>query len=135
MAAVRRYDILDTPPDGAFDRIAATAAELFDVPIGMVSIVDTDRIWFKAHHGLAGVGEIGRYPGLRRGRPRAGTVGGDRRGHRSTDAGELLVAGKLGLRFCTGVPLTTNDGHNLGTLCACTIGRDRSVPRRPGCAE
>jgi hypothetical protein len=88
MAAVRRYDILDTPPDGAFDRIAATAAELFDVPIGMVSIVDTDRIWFKAHHGLAGVGEIGRYPGLRLGRPRAGTVGGDRRGHRSTDAGE-----------------------------------------------
>ena len=63
MAAVRRYDILDTPPDGAFDRIAALAARLLDVPIAIVSVVDTDRIWFKSHHGLD-VSEIGREPGL-----------------------------------------------------------------------
>jgi hypothetical protein len=35
MAAVRRYDILDTPPDGAFDRITAIAARRFDVPISI----------------------------------------------------------------------------------------------------
>jgi hypothetical protein len=52
LAAVRRYDILDTPPDGAFDRITRIAARLFDVPIAIVSIVDHDRIWFKSHHGL-----------------------------------------------------------------------------------
>ncbi|MFN2450423.1 MAG: hypothetical protein ABR508_11660, partial [Candidatus Baltobacteraceae bacterium] len=46
--AVRRYDILDTPPDGSFDRIAKLAAEIFDVPIALVTIVDHDRIWFKA---------------------------------------------------------------------------------------
>lgn len=56
IAAVRRYDILDTPPDGAFDRIAALAAT--------VTIVDTDRVWFKAVYGLAGVTQIGRDPGL-----------------------------------------------------------------------
>ncbi|MET9528686.1 hypothetical protein [Streptomyces coeruleorubidus] len=44
IAAVRRYDILDTPPDGAFDRVAAMAARLFDVPVATVTIVDTDRI-------------------------------------------------------------------------------------------
>lgn len=54
IAAVRRYDILDTPPDGAFDRIAALAARLFDAPAATVTIVDTDRVWFKAAYGLAG---------------------------------------------------------------------------------
>jgi len=64
IAAVRRYDILDTPPDGAFDRIAALAARLFDAPSATVTIVDTDRVWFKAAYGLAGVTQIGRDPGL-----------------------------------------------------------------------
>ena len=40
LAAVRRYDILDTPPDGSFDRITALAASLFNVPISIISLVD-----------------------------------------------------------------------------------------------
>ncbi|MDQ1620369.1 MAG: phosphoserine phosphatase RsbU/P [Actinomycetota bacterium] len=118
MAAVRRYDILDTPPDGAFDRIAGAAAALFDVPIGIVSIVDTDRIWFKAHVGLDDVTEIDREPGLC-----ASAILGDEPWV-VTDAGtdprtlaNPLVAGEFGLRFYAGVPLTTGDGYNLGTLC------------------
>src|SRR3954454_14104627 len=63
LAAVRRYDILDTPPDGAFDRVTRIAARMFGVPISIVSIVDADRIWFKSHHGLD-VEEIPRSPGL-----------------------------------------------------------------------
>src|SRR5687767_15451961 len=63
MEAVRRYDVLDTPPDGAFDRITALAARLFDVPISIISIVDHDRIWFKSHHGIDAT-EIGRDAGL-----------------------------------------------------------------------
>ena len=46
MAAVNRYEVLDTPPDGAFDLITAIAARLFGVPISIISIVDHDRIWF-----------------------------------------------------------------------------------------
>jgi formate hydrogenlyase transcriptional activator len=49
LAALRRYQILDTPPDGAFDHIAALAANFFHVPIAIVSLVDEDRIWFKSH--------------------------------------------------------------------------------------
>ena len=63
LAAVRRYDVLDTPPDGAFDRITAIAARRFGVPIAIISVVDQDRIWFKSHHGLD-VKQIGRDPGL-----------------------------------------------------------------------
>ncbi|WP_327691524.1 hypothetical protein OG870_25950 [Streptomyces sp. NBC_00461] len=57
-------DILDTPPDGALDRIAALAARLFDAQAATVTLVDTDRVWFKAAYGLAGVTQIGRDPGL-----------------------------------------------------------------------
>src|SRR5687767_14162614 len=63
LEAIGRYDILDTPPDGAFDRITALAARLFSVPISIISLVDTDRIWFKSRHGVD-VEEIDREPGL-----------------------------------------------------------------------
>jgi two-component sensor histidine kinase len=117
MAAVRRYGILDTPPDGAFDRITALAARRFGVPISIISIVDEDRIWFKSRHGVP-VSEIGRDPGLC-----ASAILSDVP-HILNDASidprslaNPLVAGEFGLRFYAGVPLTTSDGHNLGTLC------------------
>jgi two-component sensor histidine kinase len=115
--AVRRYDVLDTPPDGAFDRITAIAARRFDVPISIISIVDHDRIWFKSHHGLA-VKQIGRDPGLC-----ASAILADMPhvlANAAVDPRSLanpLVAGDFGLRFYAGVPLRTHDGFNLGTLC------------------
>jgi sigma-B regulation protein RsbU (phosphoserine phosphatase) len=115
---VRRYEILDTPPDGAFDRISALAARLFNVPVAIVSVVDTDRIWFKAHHGLPDVSEIGRDAGLcasailHTGPWIVNDAACDPRA-----LANPLVAGDFGLRFYAGVPLTTHDGYNLGTLC------------------
>lgn len=117
LAAVKRYDILDTPPDGAFDRITAIAARRFDVPISIISIVDHDRIWFKSHYGVP-VSEIGRDPGL----CASAILSSDP--HILPDArldprslANPLVAGDFGLRFYAGVPLRTSDGYNLGTLC------------------
>ncbi|MCW2501231.1 MAG: putative magnesium or manganese-dependent protein phosphatase [Frankiales bacterium] len=119
MAAVRRFEVLDTPPDGSFDRITALAARLFDVPIAIVSVVDTDRIWFKSRHGLPeDVTEIGRAPGLC-----ASAILGHEpwvvtdAPHDPRTLANPLVAGSFGLRFYVGMPLTTSDGHNLGTLC------------------
>jgi two-component sensor histidine kinase len=117
MAAVDRYEVLDTPPDGAFDRITAIAARLFGVPISIISIVDHDRIWFKSHHGID-VTEIPREPGL----CASAILSTDPLilPDASVDPRSLanpLVAGDFGLRFYAGVPLTTSDGHNLGTLC------------------
>jgi two-component sensor histidine kinase len=117
IAAVRRYDILDTPPDGAFDRVTALAARRFGVPIAIISIVDEDRIWFKSHHGLP-VEQIDREPGL----CASAILGNDPLllADASIDPRSLanpLVAGDFGLRFYAGVPLTTSDGYNLGTLC------------------
>ena len=117
LRAVMRYEILDTPPDGAFDRITALAALLFQVPIAIVSVVDADRIWFKSHHGLD-LEEIPRDPGLC-----ASAILQDGPwviNNAPTDAVALtnpLVAGEFGLKFYAGVPLQTSDGYNLGTLC------------------
>ncbi|MFI8306217.1 PP2C family protein-serine/threonine phosphatase [Streptomyces sp. NPDC085927] len=115
--AVRRYQILDTPPDGAFDRIAGLAARIFDAPMATVAIVDTDRVWFKAAHGLTGVTQIRRDPGLcssaiLHGEP---YVVADA----ATDARALanpLVRGDIGVRFYAAAPITTADGQRLGTV-------------------
>jgi serine/threonine protein kinase len=117
MQAVHRYRILDTLPDGMFDRVAMIAARVFSVPVAIVSIVDHDRIWFKTHHGTD-VEQIGRDPGLC-----ASAILQDGPWiipDATTDPRTLanpLVAGEFGLQFYAGVPLRTPDGYNLGTLC------------------
>lgn len=117
MRAVHRYRILDTPPDGSFDRIAALAARIFSVPVAIVSVVDHDRIWFKSHHGTD-VQQIGRDPGL----CASAILQDDAWVVRdaATDPRTLtnpLAAGDFGLQFYAGVPLRTPDGYNLGTFC------------------
>lgn len=118
LAAVRRYAVLDTPPDGAFDRITRLASVILEMPIAIVSLVDHDRIWFKSAHGLDGVEQIDRDPGLC-----ASAILSDEPwivNDARLDPRALanpLVAGEFGLRFYAGSPLRTHDGFNLGTLC------------------
>ena len=116
LAAVRRHAILDTPPDGAFDRVTRVAARFFGVPISIVSIVDHDRIWFKSHHGID-VDETPRELGLCASAilQHAPWVVTDAEVDPRTMMNPL-VCGELGLRFYAAVPLTTSDGFNLGTL-------------------
>ena len=117
LKALRRYSILDTPPDGSFDHITALAAEVFHVPIALISLVDHDRIWFKSRHGLDAP-QIGRDPGLC-----ASAIFSPEVYHvrdALSDPRTLanpLVAGQFGLRFYAAAPLRTHDNFNLGTLC------------------
>jgi GAF domain-containing protein len=116
--ALRRYDILDTPPDGAFDKITALAAELFDVPIALITLVDEDRIWFKSRYGLDAVQEIPREPGLC-----ASAILQDSPyivEAARTDPRTLanpLVSGAFGLQFYAASQLRTKDNYRLGNLC------------------
>ena len=52
LAALRRYAILDTPPEPAFDRITSLATQIFAVPIALVSLVDQGREWIKSAAGV-----------------------------------------------------------------------------------
>ena len=115
--SLKKYDVLDTPPDGSFDRITKLAAELLNVPIAIVTLVDTDRIWFKSRYGLD-VQQIGRDPGLCSSAILSDDIYevDDARTDPRTLANPL-VASEFGLRFYAAVPLKVKDGHNLGTLC------------------
>jgi diguanylate cyclase (GGDEF)-like protein len=52
LTALRAYGILDTGPEKSFDDLTALAAHVCDTPIALISLVDTDRQWFKSKIGL-----------------------------------------------------------------------------------
>jgi GAF domain-containing protein len=114
---LRKYEILDTPEDGTFDHLTKLAATIFKVPVAIVSLVDTDRIWFKSHYGLS-INQIDRDPGL----CASAILSHDTYvvENAATDPRTLsnpLVAGDFGLRFYAAAPLETEDHYNLGTFC------------------
>ncbi len=116
LEALQRYRILDTPPEGVFDRIAELAASLLRVPIALVSLVDHDRIWFKSHLGIQEQ-QVGRQAGLCASAILSSDVYYVRdaaRDPRSQD--NPLVAGSIAVRFYAAAPLRTHDGFILGTL-------------------
>ena len=117
LRALARYDILDTPPSETFDRISDLAAGLFDAPIGLITFVEADRQWHKACIGFD-VPELDLDASF--------CVHALEDGQRlvvedATDderfSGNPLVTGDRHIRFYAGSPMTTPDGHVLGTVC------------------
>lgn len=116
LESLREFGILDTPADGAFDRITGLAARFFEAPISLISLVDEDRVWFKSAHGID-LEQIAREPGLC-----ASVIYRDE-AYIVEDAIDdprtlthPLVAGEFGLRFYGAAPLITAAGHRLGTI-------------------
>ncbi|WP_420143872.1 sensor domain-containing diguanylate cyclase [Sphingobium sp.] len=118
IAALRRYDILDTPSEDAFDKVTHLIRALFGVPISAVSLIDTGRQWFKSIEGLD-ASETPRSMAfcdhaIRRDEPLIITDAlGDPR-----FSDNPLVTGEPHIRSYAGVPLRTPDGYNIGSLCA-----------------
>ncbi len=117
LLALASYDLLDTAPEPEFDQLTALAAELFHVPIAMVSLVDEGRVWHKSMYGF------GLIETPRAGAFCAGTILGDQPlivPDAAADArfsGSLLVTGASGIRFYAGAPLITRAGLKLGSFC------------------
>ncbi|WP_103936068.1 PP2C family protein-serine/threonine phosphatase [Thermomonospora echinospora] len=118
LAAVRRYAVLDTLPDGTFDRVTSLASRIFDTPIATVSIVDERRVWFKAARGLPqGLRQTTREPGL------CATAILHEGAYVVNDtladphaAVHPLVTGEPEARFYAAASITTSDGQCLGTV-------------------
>lgn len=116
LAALRGYALLDTPPEATFDRVTDLAARHFKVPISTVSLVDEDRIWFKARHGLD-ARQVPRDPGfcatciLSDQTYVVRDAAADPRSHLNP-----LVTGDPRFRFYAAAPLTNHEGLRIGTL-------------------
>ncbi|GAB7042160.1 MULTISPECIES: GAF domain-containing sensor histidine kinase [Catenuloplanes] len=116
VAALRETAILDTPPEAEFDDIAVLASEICGTPIALVSLVDSDRQWFKARIGTD-LPETGRdvsmcsYAVAGRAMIEVGDAVGDAR------FADSPFVTELGVRFYAGAPLMMQDGHAIGTVC------------------
>jgi signal transduction histidine kinase/ActR/RegA family two-component response regulator len=117
LAALRRYDILDTPPEPSFDDITRLIAHVCETPMAMVTFVDAGRQWFKSEIGL-GVRET----------PLDRSICA----HAILQSDLFIVQDTLEderfkdspftrdtppLRFYAGARLQSPDGQALGTLC------------------
>jgi GAF domain-containing protein len=123
LEALNDYRILDTESEQSYDDITFLAAQLCDVPIALISLVDSDRQWFKSKVGLE-VNETSRDVSFC-----AHAILGDqtlvvkdaRRDERFQ--GNPLVCSEPHIVFYMGVPLRTPGGAKIGTLCV--------IDRRP----
>lgn len=117
LEALRRYDILDTEPEKAFDRIARIAAASLQTPMAFVSFVDRDRAWFKSVVGID-IGECprkGSFCGLTVAVEQPLVVGDAKKDQRFQK--NRFVVPDDGVRFYAGAPLRTPEGFMLGTVC------------------
>jgi diguanylate cyclase (GGDEF)-like protein/PAS domain S-box-containing protein len=117
LATLRRYRILDTAPETIFDDLARLAAMLCATPIAAISLVDSERLWFKSVVGLT-TREVPRDIAfcdlvLKAG---ADVVIPDTALHPAL-AANPLVAGEGALRFYAGTPLLAENGMVMGSVC------------------
>lgn len=118
LAALEQLDLLDTPRDDGFDRIVRLIKQIFTVDIGLVTLIDAHRQWYKACSGLSNE-EVPREDTFCRyvvDYEEAMVVQDATKDQRF--AQHPAVTGENHIRFYAGVPLNTKDGHVVGTVCA-----------------
>lgn len=130
LAELYRFEILDTLPEEAFDRLSELTALTFNAPIALVTFVDRHRHWFKSQVGFP-IPEIPRENGFC-----GHTIMNDEimvvpdatQDVRFAD--DPAVTGPAAIRFYAGAPLTLPSGFRLGTLCMMDV-----TPRPDGLSE
>ncbi|MCI4567578.1 sensor domain-containing diguanylate cyclase [Lysobacter sp. CFH 32150] len=129
-AALDRYAIVDTAPEQAFDDIVRLAATLCDVPSAAISLIDHERVWFKAQIGIDQA-EVPRAQSLC-----GQVVDSPRRTlvvHDLLDDPNYAKRRRIGgqpPRFYAGVPLLSPEGHALGVVCVMDVKPRVLTPRQ-----
>ncbi len=117
LEVLRQFEVLDTDPEKSFDDLTRLAAYICNTPIGILTLIDADRQWFKARVGLTPA-ETSRdisfcaHAILQPGTFTVRDALDDERFKTNP-----LVTSEPHIRFYAGSPLTTTEGFKLGTLC------------------
>ena len=118
LASLASYSILDSLPEEDYDNLTAIAAEICGTPISLVSLLDHERQWFKSHYGIDASETPKEYAFC------AHAINTDedifvvqdaRKDERFYD--NPLVTGDTSVVFYAGIPLISDNGLPLGTLC------------------
>lgn len=117
LQALLELDILDTPPCPRLQSITQIAARVLGVPIALVSLIDSDRQWFKANVGLHATETCRDYAFCAYAILQSEPLIVEDASLDPRFAANPLVTSAPFMRFYAGAPLTTTKGHNLGTLC------------------
>jgi PAS domain S-box-containing protein len=116
LAALHQYEILDTPPEQELDDLVHLAAHVCQAPIALISLVDSDRLWFKSKIGLTATqtDRVIAFCSHTILGPDLLVVSDALANTRFAD--NPLVTGDPHIRSYCGAPLTTPEGHRIGTL-------------------
>lgn len=117
LAALRQYAVYGTEPEECYDDIVQMASAICGTPVALISLIGEDELWFKAKHGYSAS---------------TGCRTESICGHAVIQPDALLLIEDTlldprfadnptvqagGIRFYAAAPLTTDDGHVIGTLC------------------
>jgi GAF domain-containing protein len=121
LSALQRLGLLDTPPEAAFDRLTRVACRVLRAPVGLVSLVDGDRQFFKSCIGLPEPFASARQTPVSHsfcqhvvgtGKP---LIVEDARTNPLVSLNPAVEA--MGIIAYAGIPLVTSDGHTIGSFC------------------
>jgi len=127
LRTLHRFQIVNTTPELIFDSYTAWAAQLFNVPIALISLVDEDYVWFKSRTGGPEINGLVRNESMC-----SAAILTDERvviSDYKPESCNLIkpdVAQAIGLNFYAGAVLIAEDGARLGMLAV--IGKDYRVP-------
>ena len=121
VAALQRLRVLDTPPEASLDRLTRIACRILRVPIGLVSLVDRDRQFFKSCVGLPEPLASERQTPVESSFCKHVVASGKPLIVEDARANPLVQRNPaielLGIAAYAGIPLTTTDGHVIGSFC------------------
>ncbi|WBA42738.1 GAF domain-containing protein [Hymenobacter canadensis] len=123
LRTLHQYRILNTTPEPVFDEYVALAAQLFNLPISLISLVNEQEVFFKANTGMPGLERVDRPDSLCSAAVLQDKVLSFE--DLSANSCQLInpyMAQSAGLRFYAGAALRMPNGDNIGSLCV--IGRE-----------